>query len=320
MKGLIGHTGFVGSNLNSQIKFDKKYNSKNIAEIKNQTFDVLYCAGVSAVKWFANQNPEKDILEIKNLIDNLKEVKTKKIILISTIDIYDKLENVNEDTIPNILSQDTYGKNRYFLENWVKENFEDYLIIRLPALFGIGLKKNFIYDMMNPLPKSIIDKKWEELKEELEKEFFLKLKKSYLKDKNNNFNLIENLDIETKNKIEEGLKAYGFTSLCFTDSRSYFPFYYLDNLKKDIEIALERGIKILNLSVEPITCSEIAEKVFNLKIHNCIHGKEPVKYDMKSKYSTLYQGDNGYLYNKKETIEFLKEFVEKVVKNEVGNI
>ena len=102
MKELIGYTGFIGSNLDSQISFDKKYNSKNISEIKGEKFDELYCAGVSTVKWFANQNQEKDILEINNLIENLKKVKTKKFILILTIDIYDKLGDVSEDTVLNI--------------------------------------------------------------------------------------------------------------------------------------------------------------------------------------------------------------------------
>ena len=151
MKGIIGYTGFVGSNLDNQIKFDEKYNSKNIDEIRGKEFDIVYCAGVSAVKWFANQNPEKDIAGINSLIENLKTIKTRIFVLISTIDIYPEFENINEDTLPNISKQDAYGKNRYYLENWVKNNFENYLIVRLPALFGKGLKKNFIYGQKHKL-------------------------------------------------------------------------------------------------------------------------------------------------------------------------
>ncbi|MCQ9628117.1 NAD(P)-dependent oxidoreductase [Cetobacterium somerae] len=320
MKSLIGYTGFVGSNLDLQINFDKKYNSKNISEIRGEEFEELYCAGVSAVKWFANQNPDKDILGINNLIENLKEVKVKRFILISTIDIYDKLGEVNEDSVPDVENQDTYGKNRYFLENWVKENFEDYLIVRLPALFGDGLKKNFIYDLINPIPSSIVLKKWIELKENLTKENFSKLEAVYFKDENNNYNFNKKIDLKTKQDVEEILRDYGFTSLSFTDSRSYFPFYYLNNLEKDINIALKNNVKTLNLSVEPLTCKELAKEVFNLEVNNCIENREPVKYDMKSKFYNLYNGANGYLYNKKETINFLKEFVQKELKSETSNI
>ncbi|MGL6100395.1 MAG: NAD-dependent epimerase/dehydratase family protein [Fusobacteriaceae bacterium] len=320
MKGLIGYTGFVGGNLDRQDNFQKRYNSKNISEIKNENFDILYCAGVSAVKWFANQNPEKDISGINSLVENLKIVKAKKFVLISTIDIYSELGEVDEDTIPNILKQDTYGKNRYYLENWVKETFENYLIVRLPALFGKGLKKNFVYDLMNPIPSSIISKKWEELKLNLKSEQFLKLENNYSKDENSNYNFKKNIDKKSKLELEKILKDYGFTSLCFTDTRSYFPFYNLENLNKDIKIAFEKGVKILNLSVEPLTCEEVAKEVFCLDLENHIEGKEPVKYDMKSKYDNLYNGKNGYLYSKADTLNYLKDFVKKELSNEVRDI
>lgn len=34
-----------------------------------------------------------------------------------------------------------YGKNRLQLEQWVREDFPDALIVRLPALYGIGIKR-----------------------------------------------------------------------------------------------------------------------------------------------------------------------------------
>ncbi len=37
----------------------------------------------------------------------------------------------------------------FFLEQFVESNFKDSLIIRLPGLFGKGLKKNFIYDLIH---------------------------------------------------------------------------------------------------------------------------------------------------------------------------
>ena len=56
-RALIGHTGFVGSNLLNQQSFDDCFNSKNINEIEHKSFEQVICAGVSAVKcsaagWF----------------------------------------------------------------------------------------------------------------------------------------------------------------------------------------------------------------------------------------------------------------------------
>ena len=57
---LIGHSGFVGSNLARQTRFDSTYNSSNIESIAGQEFDLLVCAGVRAEKWIANANPDAD--------------------------------------------------------------------------------------------------------------------------------------------------------------------------------------------------------------------------------------------------------------------
>jgi len=55
---LIGYTEFVGSNLNQQYTFDHSFNFSNFMEMDGQHFDLLVCAGISAVKWLVNKEPE----------------------------------------------------------------------------------------------------------------------------------------------------------------------------------------------------------------------------------------------------------------------
>ncbi len=55
---------------------------------------------------------------------------------------------VDESSLIDESKLPPYGYNRYNLEKFILENF-DALIIRLPALFGLGLKKNIIFDLMN---------------------------------------------------------------------------------------------------------------------------------------------------------------------------
>ena len=59
MNALVGYTGFVGSNLYTQGKFDCVYNSKNITEAFETYPDLLVYAGLRAEKYLANQAPEK---------------------------------------------------------------------------------------------------------------------------------------------------------------------------------------------------------------------------------------------------------------------
>lgn len=152
MIGIVGYTGFVGSNLLQFYKFDEFYNSKNFINAQNKHFDILFFSGIPAVKWYANKYPEDDYEIIENIKNVLKTITCKKIILISTIDVYDKTDSINvlnEDYMCDFENNHTYGKNRFLFEKFISKQFDDFHIVRLPALFGKGLKKNIIYDLIN---------------------------------------------------------------------------------------------------------------------------------------------------------------------------
>jgi nucleoside-diphosphate-sugar epimerase len=147
---LIGYTGFVGNNLLNNINFEYKFNSKNINQILEQEYDAIYCCGISAIKWYSNLHPEEDLNNINKLLDILKHVKCKRFILISTIDVYQNVSSMaDESSSFDNYENHAYGRNRLYVENFIKNTFKNYNIIRLPGLYGFGLKKNIIYDLIN---------------------------------------------------------------------------------------------------------------------------------------------------------------------------
>lgn len=146
---LIGHTGFVGGNLSKQFPFDQLYNSKNIQEIQNKSFAHVVCAAAPGKKWWANLHPDEDLKSIQTLIEHLQTVKTDHFVLISTVDVYRNPTKVDEDTRIDSDQLSPYGKNRFLLEEFVRKKFPVHTIIRLPALFGPSLKKNFIFDLIH---------------------------------------------------------------------------------------------------------------------------------------------------------------------------
>ena len=148
--GLIGYTGFVGGTLFRARHFDACFNSANIDEIAGASFDRLVCAGVSAAKWQANQDPECDRAAIARLTEMLSMVTARKLVLLSTIDVYpDPSKADDEDSSIDPATNHAYGRHRYELEQWIARRFENACVIRLPALFGSGLKKNAVYDLLN---------------------------------------------------------------------------------------------------------------------------------------------------------------------------
>ncbi len=146
---LIGHTGFVGGNLSMQVRPDGEYNSTNIGEIAGKSFDLLICAGVRAVKWWANQNAAMDRESILVLLGQLRQVQSREVIVISTVDVYPNPIGVDESTPLGSQANHPYGTNRLFFEAEMKDLFPKVRVIRLPALFGPGLKKNVIYDLVH---------------------------------------------------------------------------------------------------------------------------------------------------------------------------
>ncbi len=144
---LIGSTGFVGSTLLREVSFDATYHSPNINQIEGRDFDLVVCAGAPAAKWKANKEPEADLANIQKLMGHISRAKVRRFVLVSTIDVYPTPVGVDENTVPNS-SGGAYGANRLVLEKFAKDNFGA-TVIRLPGLFGEGLKKNAVYDLIN---------------------------------------------------------------------------------------------------------------------------------------------------------------------------
>lgn len=150
VNGLIGYTGFVGGNLLRQHTFDRLYNRQNIDNIAQVDFDVVVCAAPQAVKWWANQNPDEDWQGIERLITALERTRTERFVHLSTIDVFPTLTGVDETFDCHSQDNHAYGRHRLALEDAVRDTFGARAhIIRLPALFGQGLKKNVIYDLMH---------------------------------------------------------------------------------------------------------------------------------------------------------------------------
>lgn len=146
---LIGFSGFVGSTLLKQGKFEALYRSTNISEIESKTFDMVVCAGASAQKWIANREPEVDRQKIESLIDYLNTIQCRTFILISTVDVFQYPIGVDEETLVEESGLHAYGLHRRRLEKFIESRFPNHLIVRLPGLVGSGLRKNVIFDFLN---------------------------------------------------------------------------------------------------------------------------------------------------------------------------
>lgn len=301
MNALVGYTGFVGSNIYIYGKFDAAYNSKNIEQAFGTNPNLLIYAGLRAEKYLANKAPKEDMKLIQQAKDNITKINPQKLVLISTIDVFSNPKNVDENTIINTKGLHAYGYNRYQLELWVREQYPDALIIRLPGLYGKGIKKNFIYDYINIIPFMLNEKKFKELVK-----IAPELNKFYLLQDNGFYK------VNVSNKDRENLKdtfcKIGFSALNFTDSRSTYQFYNLERLWDDIQIALRTGIKLWHPATEPVSAGEVYKYLTGNEFINQLDG-EPVSYNYKTIYANAFGGHNGYICDKNTVLENIKKFV-----------
>ena len=302
MNVLVGHTGFVGNNLYRYGSFELGVNSGSVREAYGTKPDLCVYAGLRAEKYLANQQPEKDWQMIEQAKENIRMIKPQKLVLISTIDVFKSPLAVYEDSAIDMDGLQPYGYNRRVLENWVRENYPEALIVRLPGLFGEGIKKNFIYDIINVIPFMLSETKMGELSSQ---EAAIE---EYYEIQDNGFWKCRNLNEGEKNALRNILSRVNFSALQFTDSRSEFQFYPLKRLWSDIKIALENKIELLHTATEPISAGEIYKFLYGREFMNETAGV-PAKYDYRTRYSGLYRRDGGYIMGKEEVLLEIQNFV-----------
>jgi nucleoside-diphosphate-sugar epimerase len=143
---LIGGSGFLGTALSKRYKFSNSVTSTspNVSE----KYDLIVCAAPSARKWAANKNPELDHNAIEKLIDRLALLKARRFLLLGTVDVYSDT-SAGDEMSPVSPVSNNYGRNRLRVEDMVREQFPEHLVLRLGGLVGTGLLKNPLFDIKN---------------------------------------------------------------------------------------------------------------------------------------------------------------------------
>lgn len=141
--GIIGASGFFGHTLSNVFK-KSNFNTREITrenynQNKLEKFDILINTATPSQKFWASKNPYQDFHETVTL----------------TADIvynwnYDKLIQISSISSENYLNHHPYGVNKKAAE--VISTYKNSLIVRLGTLYGPGLKKGSLYDLLNSKP------------------------------------------------------------------------------------------------------------------------------------------------------------------------
>lgn len=302
MRYLVGSTGFVGSNLVASGAFDGCFHSTNISQAFGSSPDLLVYAGLRAEKYLANHDPARDFAMIRQAFDNICRIEPKRLVLISSVDVYRCPLDTDEDAAIETEGLPPYGYNRYRLEQMVRERFPDALVVRLPGLYGPGLKKNFVFDLIYRIPTMLNTAKYEDLRVKS------RLVESSYATAESGFYRVRQLDAGQQRELRKFFEDYGFSAVNFTDSRSVFQMYPLRLLWCHIAAALESGLETLNLATEPVSAQEIYRAAEGTSFENLLPSA-PTDYRMRSRHAALFGGGDGYLLDRKFVLFDLTAFI-----------
>lgn len=284
---LVGATGFVGGNLAASHPFARTCHSTDVAAQYGSNPSLCVYAGVPAAMFLANADPEADLAVMRAARENLRRIAPKQVVLISSIAVYADSRGKDEDSPMDETSLPAYGRNRLQLERWVREGFENALIVRLPALYGKGLKKNFLFDLHTITPSMLRPEKYEELAPRSEA-----VRTGYAPADNGFYRQRPEAD---RRALRDFFEENDFNALCFTDSRSRYQFYNLGRLWSDIEKGRAAGLKLLNLTTPPVSAARVYTAVTGRAGWENILDKPPFDYDLRSRHAALLGGSDGYL-------------------------
>lgn len=299
---LVGSTGFVGGNLLAKHTFAAECHSSDITAQYGTRPDLCVYAGVPAAMFLANADPEADLAVMRAARENIRQIAPKRLVLISSIAVLADSRGVYEDSP----AQDTeglpaYGKNRLQLERWVREDFPDALIVRLPALYGAGIRKNFLFDLHTITPAMLRPEKYSELaaKSPL-------VKSAYTLADNGFYKLNGTVDPAA---LRAFFAANDFNALAFTDARSRYQFYNLGRLWSDMEAARAADVKLLHLCTPPVSAAEVYTAVTGKTDWHNELPKPPFDYDLRSRHAALLGGSGDYLCTKQQELDDITRFM-----------
>ncbi len=139
-RALVGR-GLVGRNIDEPGRFtDRAFSTQPLTP---GHYSQIICAAPSGTKWKAEADPAKDMEEVNKLVAMLSKCTADEFILLGTIDA---LCCRPQHKVPTT----AYGLHRQWFEDWLRGRYPKLRILRLPALFGVGLKKNLLYDLLHP--------------------------------------------------------------------------------------------------------------------------------------------------------------------------
>jgi hypothetical protein len=309
MDALIGATGFVGGALSAQHDFKAAFNSRTIDQARGGAFDTVVCAAAPGSMFEANRFPKRDRARIDNLIDHLSTLKAETFVLVSTIAVLAEGGLQADETADRFETEKAYGRHRRALEVFCADHFRRCLIVRAPALFGPGLKKNFLFDILNPTPSMLNAARLAELQAALAPGVSQSLARFYVWDEALDLFVLDRPSFNASGErpaCDAAIIEAGAPAAVFTNPASTFQYYGVSQLWADIGRGREGGLEVLHLAPAPLQAGAVFT---HLSGQAPPASAAPIHHeDMRTLHAALWGRTGPYISDPPEILHALKRF------------
>ena len=255
---VLGHSGFIGKHIYKLLKKKQNSviggNSKNCNLLKKRqiksffkkkkNFNLIICSSLVRSKFDTKKSYNQNILMISNLIKVIDKKTIRKIIFLSSIDVYKKTGILNENN-SKIKPDTKYGHYKLFAENLLKKYISKnkLTILRLTGVYDDDINgQNMISFIRRGLKKNYLNIKssGEELRDYVHANDVAKTIYLFLKNDNYGvFNLASGVSKKVKYFVKKLNKTYSSNNLAI--------FYNPENHLNDKIVNVNKIKKVISI-------------------------------------------------------------------------
>ena len=233
----------------------------------------------------------------------LSALRSRRFVLISSIAVLSDFAAGFDEDNARFQTELAYGRHRRALEEFCEDHFEDCLILRLPALFGTGLRKNFIFDLLNPVPSMLSAPR-------MQAEFpATELLEFYQHDTETGMYRLDRAQFDADPRrahLERDVVEAGFAATEFHNPETTYQYYDMARLSDDIDRAFETGLKTVHLATEPLRAGQIHERLLKRPMPDT--GARLHQEDMRTRHAPIWGRKSPYLDDASTVLDRLEAF------------
>jgi hypothetical protein len=136
-RALTGRPGLLTSSLRAQMRFDLEVHHGDLTRLLDEQFHLVVCGapvGIDAAT--SVEGIEQDQRDLAQLARVLSHVRTRHLVVLSTVAVYCGLASADEATDVDTVAGTSWARHHYWFEQKLREHHPSMVVLRLPLAFG----------------------------------------------------------------------------------------------------------------------------------------------------------------------------------------